>query len=292
MADSPLLIAAEALTRAHEANLGRWIPAIEACKGANTIWAAGVGKSGFVAKKFAASATSFGVPAQFLHPVEALHGDAGTVRPDDVLLAVSASGRTPELVRLSRDLGVPVVAICPDGSPLAAVATACLNAAVVVEAGGDAPSTSFLVASALADALALALRPAGRLHHPGGSIALTRRTVAEVMLSPPMVSRSATLAECIPCLQHGAVFLAGGGIFTDGDLRRAVGTSPAALSEPVSAYATPHPVTVGPNDSLALALDRMERRSSQLSVLPVASADGEYVGLVRLHDLVRAGMGA
>lgn len=256
------------------------------------MWATGLGKSALVARKFAASATSFGRSAHFLHPVEALHGDAGSVRGGDVLLAVSASGRTAEVLRVVRELAVPVVSVCPAESPLAGLSTAVLDASVDVEAGGEAPSTSFLVAMALVEGLVLSMRPAGGLHHPGGFIGLSRRPVRELMLPPPLVERDRSLLSCIPLLGCGAVLVVGGGIFTDGDLRRLVGRDAGALEKRVGDVCTSSPVSVRDDESCALALDRMERRGSQLSVLPVVDAAGHYVGLVRLHDLVRAGLGA
>lgn len=302
MSDSPLLIAADALRAADRRNATRWDAAIAVLVGANAVWATGLGKSALVARKFAASATSFGHRASFLHPVEALHGDAGSVRAGDALLAISASGRTPEVVRIARDLGVPVIAVCPLQSPLAELATASLDATVDVEAGGEAPSTSFLVAMGLVEALVLSWRPPGQLHHPGGFIGLSRRPVSEVMLPPPLVGRESTLLSCIPLLGLGAVLVEGGGIFTDGDLRRLVGSASVrqsagviesdVLSRQVGELCTKSPVTIGEKESCALALDRMERRTSQLSVLPVVNAAGNYVGLLRLHDLVRIGMGA
>lgn len=299
---SPLLIAADALRAADARNTTRWEAATALLVGANTVWATGLGKSALVARKFAASATSFGNRACFLHPVEALHGDAGSVRPGDVLLAISASGRTAEVVRIARDLGVPVVAVCPIESPLASCATATLDATIEHEAGGEAPSTSFMVAMGLVETLALAGRPHGQLHHPGGFIGLSRRPVSDVMLPPPLVKRESTLLSCIPRLGVGAVLVEGGGIFTDGDLRRLVGSGlmgngaggaeTDVLSRQVGEVCTPSPVTIGETESCALALDRMERRTSQLSVLPVVNEAGLYVGLLRLHDLVRIGMGA
>ena len=288
----PLLVAADALRLAHARNLDRWASATAAVGGAGTVWATGLGKSALVARKFAASATSFGRSAHFLHPVEALHGDAGSVRGGDVLLAVSASGRTAEVLRVVRELAVPVVSVCPAESPLAGLSTAVLDASVDVEAGGEAPSTSFLVAMALVEGLVLSMRPAGGLHHPGGFIGLSRRPVRELMLPPPLVERDRSLLSCIPLLGCGAVLVVGGGIFTDGDLRRLVGRDAGALEKRVGDVCTSSPVSVRDDESCALALDRMERRGSQLSVLPVVDAAGHYVGLVRLHDLVRAGLGA
>ena len=289
--DAVLEGAAAALLAARAPNAERWGPAVAALAPAAAIWCTGLGKSGLVAQKLAATLKSFGRPAHFLHPVEALHGDAGGLGPADALVAISASGRTGELLRLLRGTPLPLVAITAPNSPLAALATATLDASVTTEAGGLAPVTSFLVATALADALALQLRVGDTLVHRGGYLGLAGRDVASLMRKPPLVDPDATVAAVIPLLADGAVLLAGGGIFTDGDLRRAVGRHASALGEPVRAHATATPVTVAATERASVALDLMERRSSQLSVLPVVDGSGSYVGLLRLHDLVRAGLG-
>ncbi len=290
--DEVFELGANALLAARDHNRERWGPARAILAPAKTIWCVGLGKSGIVAHKLSATLKSFGRAAHTLHPVDALHGDAGAMGAEDALVAISASGHTAEILRFLRGSPLPIVALTDPGSPLAALATATLDASVESEAGGDAPVTSFLVASALADALALQLRDDGGLNHPGGFVGLGQRLVASLMRPAPLVTATLTVAGCIPHLHDGAVLIEGGGIFTDGDLRRAVGADPAALSRPVGELCTREPVTVRATDPASLALDRMERRSSQLSVLPVVDEGGRYVGLVRLHDLVRAGLGA
>ena len=273
-------------------NALRWEAAEAALAPVHAIWCTGIGKSGLVARKLATTLRSFGRQAHFLHPVEALHGDAGALGESDGIVAISASGHTGELLRLLHHQPLPLVAIAPLGSPLAALALAVLDGSVEEEAGGEAPVTSYLVATALVDALALRLRSGDALVHPGGFLGLRGRSVGSLMRPPPLVSASATVAECIALLHDGAVLIEGGGIFTDGDLRRVVGVDAGALSKPVGALCTRSPVTVGVEEPASAALDRMERREGQLSALPVVNAAGHYVGLVRLHDLVRAGMGA
>lgn len=287
--DQALLIGVGALERARAANALVWPEAVAMLGSGGTIWCSGLGKSAIVADKLAATLRSFGRSAHRLHPVDALHGDSGAVRQGDVLVAISASGRTPELLRLAAALGLPTLAITTPGSPLGKIATVTLDGSVAVEAGGQAPLTSFLVATGLADALALGLCPAPSLTHPGGTIGLSFRTVAELMLSPPMAHAAETVASVIPRLGQGAVVLYEGGVFTDGDLRRAVGRDVAVLSQPVGDVATREPVVVAPTATAAEALRLMEDRASQLSVLPVYE-HGRCVGLLRLHDLVRAGL--
>lgn len=289
--DEVLALAAQAIQLASARNAARWEPAVRALSPASAIWCTGLGKSGLVAQKLAATLRSFGRPAHFLHPVEALHGDAGGLTEDDALVAISASGRTGELLRLLRDTPLPLVAITIPTTPLGGLAIATLDASVDTEAGGLAPITSFLVATALADTLALQLRVGDALVHRGGYLGLAGRTVRSLMQPAPMVGRTLSVAEVIPRLGHGAVLLEGGGLFTDGDLRRAVGADPLALGRPVVEFATATPVTIRADERASVALDLMERRASQLSVLPVVDSAGHYVGLLRLHDLVRAGLG-
>ena len=290
--DEVLELAVAALRRTAELNRDRWSAAVAALAPAPTIWSTGLGKSAFVAQKFAATLRSFGRAAHFLHPVDALHGDGGVIAPTDAIVAVSASGHTQELIRFLNGISLPVVALTRPGTAVADRATAVLDASVEGEAGGLAPVTSYAVAVALADTLALQLRPANALLHPGGHVGLAGRRVGSLMVPAPLVGPDMLVSACIPLLQHGAVLLVGGGIFSDGDLRRAVGADAAALGRPVRNFATRAPVTVAEGDPASTALERMERRSSQLSVLPVVDASGEYVGLLRLHDLVRAGLGA
>lgn len=263
---------------------------------AETIWCTGLGKSGLVAKKMAGTLTSLGRRAIAVHPVDALHGDLGARGEGDILVAISQSGRTPETLRVARESGLDIIAICSVPSALADMATVVLDTTISVEAGGALPVTSFLVACAVADAAALAAvsgarGTTGAAWHPGGFVGAMDRPVRDYMLPPPFVDGAAIVASVIPHLAQGAVLLRAGGIFTDGDLRRAVGSDAGALTKAVAVFATATPVTVREDEPAREALYRMERRASQLSVLPVVDARGNVVGLVRLHDLVRAGFG-
>ncbi len=280
--------ATQALAAAQASNRERWAGARALLASADVAWCTGIGKSGLVARKLAGTLGSLGRRAVFLHPVEALHGDSGSVRPNDVLVTVSQSGHTAEVLRLVGTLQVPTLALTRPGSPLAKLATAVLDTDVPFEAGGALPATAFTVATTIADALAFSL--GGTIQHPGGYIGAMARPVRDFMIAAPLVPRDTPVVDLIARLGAGAVLLEGGGIFTDGDLRRAVGRSPDALARPVSELCTPSPVTVLASDPARVALERMERRDSQISVLPVVE-DGAYVGLVRLHDLVRAGFG-
>lgn len=288
MPDPIIDAAITGLIAAREANAARWRPAVGVLADADVIWCAGIGKSGLVARKLAGTLASLGRRAVFLHPVEALHGDSGAARPTDSLVAFSQSGHTPEVLRLVGSLGLSTVAFTRPDTPLAALASAVIDTSVPFEAGGALPATAFTVAVTLADALAFHL--GGEVRHPGGYIGAMSRPVRDFMLPAPLVPRETLVIDLIARLGSGAVLLEGGGIFTDGDLRRAVGRSPSALHLPVAELCTPSPVTIEADEPARVALERMERRDSQISVLPV-TADGRYVGLVRLHDLVRAGLG-
>lgn len=284
----------------------------------------GLGKSGNIAQKIAASLTSTGTPAIYMHPVEALHGDLGIVGADDVLLALSKSGHTDEIVRLAghfKRLGGRVVAVCESAdAPLAEPAEVVLVLPRVREAGplSLAPTTSTTMMIALGDALAMALLDARGFserdfaqYHPDG--ALGRRLLlraADVMHAGdrlPRVLISAPFRELLTemtgkhlgmaCLIEagGALF----GVFTDGDLRRLL----ERVERPLELVAreawrqsrrdphdTPVPVsTVAPQ---MLAVECLEiMRSSQITALVVADAAGAPVGVLRLQDLVRAGLG-
>lgn len=304
---SVLASAREALAAAESANADRFPAALELLAPAAVIWCSGVGKSGLVARKIAGTLASLGRRAMFLHPVEAMHGDAGSVRAEDVLIAVSQSGHTVELLRLVHELALPTVALTVPGSPLAAVARATMDTSIAHEAGGRLPVTSFTVACALGDALALALAElhGAAVRHPGGNIGAMALPVRRFMLPPPMVAAETRIVDVIPRLGLGAVLVEGGGIFTDGDLRRVVGSDPGALSRAVGELCTRSPVTVGADEPARVALELMERRASQIAVLPVVEhptigagdvgdlthVSPQYVGIVRLHDLVRAGFG-
>jgi arabinose-5-phosphate isomerase len=284
----------------------------------------GIGKSGLIARKAAATLSSTGTPAVFMHPVEGLHGDLGLVGTDAVLLALSKSGRTEELVRFVghfRRVGGGVVAICETGdAPLAELADVVLPIPARPEAGplALAPTTSTLMMLALCDALAMALLGARGLdehqfarYHPDGPLGrrlLTR--VSDLMHGGdalPVVRGSATFNELLlemtgkhlgmTCVVDERRALIG--VFTDGDLRRLLTRleMPSKLtaagawersrrdpSEPAVKCSTISP------DTLAVECLGIMRESAITAL--VVSGDGSVpVGVVRLQDLVRAGLG-
>ena len=272
---------------------------------------AGVGKSGLIGRKIAATLTSTGTPATFLHPVEGVHGDLGIVGPNDVAILLSKSGETSELMPLLQELkrlGVGVIAITGEvRSTLSRAADAVLDAGVAEEAcpHDHAPTTSTTAALAIGDALAVALlehkgfrrEDFARLH-PGGSLGkklLT--TVAEVMEDEhlPVLPVTATMREAIVPLaeRRGLVVLSAGdgvvsGVVTAGDLARLLERSADPFAAPVADVMTRTPRTARADELASGVVFRMERFG--IMAMPVLGADDRLVGVVHLHDLLRAGV--
>ena len=269
----------------------------------------GLGKSGFAAQKLAAILCSTGTPAVFLHPVDALHGDVGIYAPGDPTILLSKSGATRELLRLVpvlRGLSSPLIGIIGNRtSPLGREMDIVLDAAVRAEADpfNLAPTASAAVATALGDALALAIRHARRLTpehfaqlHPAGQLGRNLRVTVghvmhtgdEVAWATPASSVKSVILAMNRC-PLGAACVKGDrnellGLITDGDLRRALEMNDDIRRVCAGDLMTAHPVTVSPDASLHDALRLMEDRPSQISVLPVVE-NQQCVGLVRLHDL-------
>ena len=272
----------------------------------------GIGKSGHVAKKLAATLASTGTPAFFVHAAEASHGDLGMITPDDVVVMVSSSGETDELVSLAPHVkrqGASIVAITGNvRSSLAQAADLHLDAAVDAEACplGLAPTASTTAALALGDALALALLDARGFSaddfarsHPGGALGrrlLTR--VDDVMRSGdalPTVRADATLAAAVVEMSGkgmGMTAIVGAdarvaGIFTDGDLRRAVERGVDFSVARVADHMTREPRSIAAG---RLAIDCVElmERAPKVSQLLVVDPAGRLVGALHLHDLFRA----
>lgn len=270
----------------------------------------GVGKSGIVARKIAATLTSTGTPASFLHPIEGLHGDLGIVGPDDVAVLLSKSGATVELLPLVEELerfGVRLVAVTADPrSPLARNADVVLDAWVREEACPHdlAPTSSTTVALALGDALAVTLLEVkgfrredfARLH-PGGALGrkLTTR-VADVMLTDalPALPPEATMREAVVMLaeRRGIVVVVDAGrrvrgVCTTGDFTRLVERRDDFLTVALGDVARPDPKLARPDELGSAAAYRMERFG--IMALPVVDEAGVLAGVVHLHDLLRAG---
>ena len=268
----------------------------------------GVGKSGLVARKIAATLTSTGTAAAYLHPVDSLHGDLGIVGPHDVAIVLSKSGESQELFGLVESLQrmrVPIIAITGEiDSTLARSAAVTLDAAVVEEACPHdlAPTSSTTVALALGDALAVTLlevkgfrREDFAALHPGGSLGrkLLLR-VRDVMLPPGhILGPAATMHDAVVALarERGLAMVADDsrlvGVLTTGDLTRLAERDPGFLGCPVAAVMTRTPKTASPEELAAAAVGTMERFG--VIALPVVEADGTILGAVHLHDLMRAG---
>jgi arabinose-5-phosphate isomerase len=271
----------------------------------------GMGKSGHIGRKVAATLASTGTPAMFVHPAEASHGDLGMIKPVDVVLAISNSGESAEitvLLPLVKRLGAPLVAITGSAdSTLARQADVVLDSSVEREACplGLAPTASTVAQLALGDALAVALLDARGFKaedfarsHPGGALGRRLLThVADVMRqgdAVPRVLPSATFSELMREVTHkrlgaSAVVDADGrvlGIFTDGDLRRLVetGRDLRALTARDVLHAGPR--CIAPDALAAQAAERMEQAS--VTVLLVTDANGKLIGAFNSNDLMRA----
>lgn len=272
----------------------------------------GVGKSGHIGRKIQATLASTGTPAIFVHPVEASHGDLGMLAAGDVVLAISNSGETAELVDIvahSRRYGLPLFALTAQaGSTLAQAADVVLLMPTVPEACpmGLAPTTSSLMQLALGDALAVALMKrrgftAGDfgVFHPGGRLGARLKSVRDLMRTGaalPLVAPATMLRDVIiemtqKALGCVAVTEPGGtlaGIITDGDLRQALHRDLAAT--PAAEVMNRHPLTVGPAVLAAEALRLMNERAKPITSLFVLDADRHVIGVVHVHDLLRAGV--
>jgi arabinose-5-phosphate isomerase len=296
-----------ALAERLDAAFDRAVDLLIGCKGRVVV--TGMGKSGIICQKIAATLSSTNTPAYFLHPAEALHGDIGLLVPGDVVLAVSNSGETEELVRcleLIRRLGVPVIALTGrSGSTLARHADVNLDVSVAREACALdlAPTASTTAALAMGDALAVACyekrgftaKDFARTH-PGGRLGRKVLEVRELMRegpSVPSVPVSATMADAVremsakglgmTCVVDDGSRLVG--ILTDGDLRRRMLTHDRPLEGPVADAMTPTPVTIAPGALAGDALRILEER--KITSLAVADDRRVLVGVVQIHDLWR-----
>jgi arabinose-5-phosphate isomerase len=301
-----------ALRAALESDLGDRVLAVAdlILKRPGRIIVTGMGKSGHVARKLAATFASTGTPALFVHPAEASHGDLGMIAREDAVIALSWSGEAPELadiIAYTRRFDVPLVALTsrPE-SALGSAADHCLVLPRMPEAcpNGLAPTTSTTMQLALGDALAMCLLEARgfspadfRAFHPGGKLGARLKRARDLMHGPqelPLVPLAATLEQAVVEMTsrrfgvtgvvdaHGAL----AGVLTDGDLRRAFQRG-LALHRPVAEAMTPTPLTTTPE---ALASDLLgEMNEKRITSIFVVEA-GRPVGILHLHDLLRAGV--
>lgn len=270
----------------------------------------GIGKSGHVARKIVATLCSTGTASVFLHPAEAVHGDLGIYTPGDPTVMISKDGSSSELLALVpqlREFHSPLIGILGNrDAPLASRLDVLLDATVEREADPNnlAPTASTATAMAIGDALAIALMRArnftpeefGRFH-PGGQLGRNLRLgVREAMHGldeVAVVAPASSLKQVIiamtdrawgaACVVSPAGLLEG--LITDGDLRRALTAHDDIRGLRAQDVMTRAPISIGPDATLGEALEIMERRTSQISVLPVADRSGRALGLLRLHDI-------
>ncbi len=286
------------------------VAALASCKG--HVIVTGMGKAGLIGQKISATLASTGTPSLFLHPAEAYHGDLGRVLPDDVVLALSNSGETDELVKLLpslKQLGTKLVALTASKS-----STLGSNADIVVELGrieeacplGLAPSATTTALLALGDALALCVLEARgfdkerfAFYHPGGQLGRKLLRVSEVMRSgerSPVVREDTLLSDAIAAItkaRAGAVSVADAsgrlsGIFTDGDLRRTMSRNPGLLTARIGEVMTRGPRTIGPDRLASEALGVL--REKKIDELPVVGPRGEPLGMIDVQDLLDVGV--
>jgi arabinose-5-phosphate isomerase len=271
----------------------------------------GMGKSGHIARKIASTLASTGTPAFFVHPAEASHGDLGMVTRDDVLLGLSNSGESAELlaiVPLIKRQGAKLIAMTGNlESTLAREADVCLYAGARMEACplNLAPTASTTAALALGDALAVALMEAKGFtrdqfarSHPGGSLGRRLLThVRDVMqggVDAPAVHASATLMEAVREVSRGKLGMTAVvddarqviGIFTDGDIRRTLEKERDFQRTPIAEVMTRNPQTIRPDKLAAEAVEIMERH--RISQMLVVDERGRLLGALNMHDLFRA----
>jgi arabinose-5-phosphate isomerase len=268
-----------------------------------------MGKSGLIGAKIAATLASTGSPALFLHPAEAIHGDIGMVVAGDLVLGISTSGETEEMLRLAellKRLGVPLLSLTGNlESALARNSLVALDVSVAREAGelGLVPTCSTTAALAMGDALAVALLEKKGFtarqfaaYHPGGSIGRKVLTVASLMHTGrdvPRVSESAAMVEAIrtmsekklgmTCVEDASLRLAG--ILTDGDLRRLLQKGWDLRQKRAGDCMTRDPVTVAGDELAARALHLMETR--KITSLVVTDPERRIEGVIHIHDLWR-----
>lgn len=282
-----------------------------ACRGRVVV--SGIGKSGHVAHKIAATLASTGTPAFFVHPAEASHGDLGMITAEDVMIALSNSGESAELVTivpLAKRRGAKLIAITGNaGSTLAREADVHLDAAVAEEACplGLAPTASTTAALALGDALAVAALEARGFSsedfarsHPGGTLGRKLLThVRDIMRTGddvPAVPDTIALADALLVISGKGLGMTAvldpagrvAGLITDGDLRRALGRGVDLRHARAVDVMTRDPRVIGPDRLAVEAVEEMER--TRINGLLVVDGNGELVGAFNMHDVLRAGV--
>jgi len=294
-----------------DSNFERAVNAIYSIEG--RVIVTGMGKPGFIAQKISATLSSTGTPSLYLHPAEALHGDLGRVTKDDLILALSNSGETEEMVKflpIVRKIGAKLVAMVGNiGSTLAKNADYVINTSVKREACslGLAPTTSTTAMLAMGDALAVALLDKKgfkakdfALFHPGGI--LGKRLILRVEdimrkgRENPIVNENYTVKKVLLAItkaRAGSASVVDGkgkltGIFTDGDLRRHLESEPDLINKKVKDFMTKNPAAIKKERLAAEAFDIL--RSKKIDEIPVVDDRKRPVGLLDVQDLLKAGL--
>ena len=282
------------------------------CKSKGRVIITGIGKSGLIGRKIVATLTSTGTPALFLHPVEGLHGDLGIVTKEDILLAISNSGETRELmpvINSVRHIGAPIIAFTGGlSSTLALASDIVIDVSVEKEACpfGLVPTSSSTAALAIGDALAIVLLAEKQFKekdfykiHPGGSLgARLRETVADAMIvgkKIPRVLAGTSARKAIKEINNknvGFVLITDKknkllGILTDGDVRRMIGKGISFDSKTIDEIMTRNPKTIDEKISLAQAMELMQKR--EITSFAVVNEKKELKGYVHLHDILGRG---
>ena len=304
----------QALTESLDDNFAHAVDTIDRMKAARSgrLIVAGIGKSGHVCRKIAATLASTGTPSYFVHPGEASHGDLGMVTEDDVVLMLSFSGENAELsdlIAYTRRFGIPLIAMTGKAdSALAKHADIVLLLPKMPEACPNtmAPTTSTTMMMALGDALAVSLldrmgltAEQFKVFHPGGKLNQKLKKVSDLMHAYetlPIVPETAKMDQALLALSArnlGSVIIEGpdrtlAGIITDGDLKRHMG--PDLLQKSVTAIMTRAPETINPEALAAEALDIMVNRRKNLITSLVVLDQGKITGLIRVQDCLQAGV--
>jgi arabinose-5-phosphate isomerase len=300
----------DALAQAIDADFSATIGLVQGLKG--RLICSGVGKSGHVARKIAATLASTGTPAYYVHPTEASHGDLGMITSNDAVLALSKSGETRELgdlIAYCRRFSVPLIGMSANAqSTLGRAADFRLTVPDAEEACGEtrAPTTSTTLMMAMGDALAVGLLESRgftatdfKTFHPGGALGAALATLADIMhrdASMPLIAENAVMSEVLiemSAKSFGCVGVTSAdgrlaGIITDGDLRRHMGDG--LINQSAGSVMTPDPRTGHAGMLAADALREMTAGTSKIMQLFVTDEGGRPEGLVHLHDLLRIGL--
>lgn len=273
----------------------------------------GMGKPGYIAHKLSATLMSTGTPSFYLHPAEAIHGDLGSITKDDIIIAISNSGETTEIINILstiKKIGVPIISICGNASStLARFANYHLDARIKHEACplNLAPTTSTTVQLALGDALAVTIMKAKgftdkdfAFYHPGGNLGQVRLMTVKQLVEKHQrqisITSEKTISDAIFVMTEsgiGAVAIVDKnhqllGIITDGDIRRQLKSYPDLLNKQVSQIMITTPTTINESQYVTDAIELMEQHQPRpITVLPVVNMQKQLIGMIHITDIYR-----